>query len=122
MAPYRSLLLDRRWQRKRLEVFNEANWRCQKCSNSDDSVPLHAHHRLYLPGLMPWQYRTGEIISLCDPCHSEEHGKRESDPEIADIQRRMEDAHRRGDWDELIRLAEESQRLLEQGFYYKELG
>jgi 5-methylcytosine-specific restriction endonuclease McrA len=39
---YRDKLKDPRWQKKRLEVFSQANWQCQKCKRSD--LQLHVHH------------------------------------------------------------------------------
>lgn len=121
MPLYRELLLDRRWQRRRLEVFRDANWRCQHCGNDRNEIPLHAHHRLYVPGHAPWEYQPGEIVSLCDPCHGEEHGKRESSPEIAELQQQIEEAHRRGAWDLMMKLAARAQELIEAGAFYKGL-
>lgn len=118
---YSDLLKDRRWQRKRLEVFNDANWKCRHCGSNDNSIPLHAHHSLYLPGHAPWEYSHGEIISLCNLCHAQEHGKRESDPEIQRIEHDIAEAHRRGEWDEVMRLAATAQELIDHGFYYKGL-
>jgi hypothetical protein len=58
---------------------------------------------------------------LCDPCHSEEHGKRESDSEIDDLTERMEKAHQRGDWDLMMKLATLAQQMIESGAFYKGL-
>jgi hypothetical protein len=69
MSTYSSKLRDPRWQKKRLEIFAEANWRCECCDTKDDE--LHAHHMIYRKGVEPWQYGHGEIITLCATCHKE---------------------------------------------------
>lgn len=121
MATYRQMLMDRRWQRKRLEVFNAANWHCVNCTDKDETVPLHAHHTLYLPGRAPWEYADGEIVSICDPCHAQEHGKRESDPELAELEHRIREAHAAGRWDEMMELAARAQELIDNGAFYRGL-
>jgi hypothetical protein len=68
--PYRDKLKDPRWQRKRLEVLNEANWRCKKCERGN--LPLHVHHILYRR-VDPWEYRLDELQVLCEPCHLKAH-------------------------------------------------
>ena len=57
--PYSEKLADPRWQKKRLEVFNAAGWRCQECRAEDK--PLHLHHSFYPTGCEgPW----GRVILL----------------------------------------------------------
>lgn len=68
---YGDKLRDPRWQRKRLEVMNEANFVCADCG--DNSSTLHVHHKFYVKGRDPWEYETRELICLCEPCHQEEH-------------------------------------------------
>lgn len=64
---YSDLLKDPRWQRKRLEVLNDANWRCEECDNARDT--LHVHHRIYRRGTNPWEYDKEELQCLCENCH-----------------------------------------------------
>lgn len=70
-ATYAELLLDPRWQRRRLEVFQRDGWRCRCCRTA--TRQLHAHHIAYLKGLAPWEYEEHWLISLCDRCHVNEH-------------------------------------------------
>lgn len=119
--PYELLLLDRRWQRKRLEVFDGANWKCEKCGDFRDEIPLHAHHIEYLPGKEPWSYPPGKIVSVCEFCHQEAHGKRETSWALREVQRQMEDAHASGNWDKFMDLASKAQQLVDAGYYYKGL-
>ena len=49
---YAEKLLDPKWQKKRLEVFNAAGWRCQECRAEDQT--LNVHHSFYELGKEPW--------------------------------------------------------------------
>lgn len=64
---YREKLLDPRWQRKRLEILNRANFSCELCG--DASKTLHVHHGYYERGLEPWDYENETLRCLCDSCH-----------------------------------------------------
>lgn len=66
---YRELLLDPRWQRRRLEVLNRAKWTCEKCRATDRT--LHVHHRIYHRNHAPWEYTDAELQVLCWVCHEE---------------------------------------------------
>lgn len=68
---YSELLLDPRWQRKRLETFERDGWRCRACNSPHKQ--LHAHHLFYRKGSAPWEYEDGALVTLCDPCHDNEH-------------------------------------------------
>lgn len=69
---YAEKLLDPRWQKLRLEVFQRDNFTCQACGDSKST--LHAHHVLYSPESEgPWDYAIHEIQTLCADCHKEEH-------------------------------------------------
>lgn len=57
-----------KWQRKRLEVMQAAEWKCSSC-NSENRT-LHVHHRRYIRGRKPWEYDDADLISLCDECHT----------------------------------------------------
>jgi len=59
------------WQRKRLEVMEAADFQCQDCEASDRT--LNVHHRFYKKGAKPWEYEAGELICLCEQCHSARH-------------------------------------------------
>jgi len=65
------MLLDPRWQRKRLEVLEAAGWRCEYCSDGENT--LHVHHSHYVKGRKPWEYERSELRALCADCHEEHH-------------------------------------------------
>jgi len=70
-ATYRELLLDPRWQKRRLEVLACADFRCSRCHHGDKN--LQVHHRRYVRGRMPWEYSDVELVVLCDDCHELQH-------------------------------------------------
>ncbi len=71
MANYKELLLDSRWQKKRLEIMGRDCFTCQKCHSTDHRA-LHVHHRHYINGRMPWDYPSELLITLCATCHKQE--------------------------------------------------
>jgi hypothetical protein len=75
MIPYREQWKDPRWQKKRLEAMQEAQWECEKCG--DKGTTLNVHHRRYVKGRMVWEYELAELAVLCEPCHLDEHADRE---------------------------------------------
>lgn len=68
-AAYQRLLRDPRWQRRRLEVLNEANWRCQDAACGRHDRTLEVHHCYYLYGVKPWDYPRNAFLALCEDCH-----------------------------------------------------
>lgn len=64
---YFEKLKDPRWQKRRLEILNRANFMCQACG--DNSRELHVHHTVYRKGSDPWDYRDYELLALCKDCH-----------------------------------------------------
>jgi hypothetical protein len=64
---YQEKLLDPRWQKKRLEIFERDQWTCQSCLATDKT--LHVHHRFYRPDREPWEYEDIALITLCKDCH-----------------------------------------------------
>lgn len=71
MTPYARLLLDPRWQKKRLHCLEAAGWACNRCFATDRT--LHVHHRYYVKGRKPWEYEGSELEVLCAECHSSNH-------------------------------------------------
>lgn len=65
-ATYSEKLLDPRWQRKRLEVLQRDEFKCQLCQ--DTSITLHIHHLKY--GSNPWDTPLSHLITYCEHCHS----------------------------------------------------
>lgn len=70
---YKDSLKDPLWQRKRLEILQRDNWTCRACGENKNT--LHAHHICYEKGLKAWEYDNESIVTLCDNCHDEIHGK-----------------------------------------------
>jgi hypothetical protein len=64
---YQEKLKDPRWQRKRLEVMQYAEFRCQLCG--DGKQTLNVHHSYYTREADPWDYPTGSLVCLCESCH-----------------------------------------------------
>jgi hypothetical protein len=71
LKTYIEKLRDPRWQRKRLEILQAADWKCQSCHCAD--ATLHVHHKLYVKGREPWEYDAEELAVLCEPCHEGYH-------------------------------------------------
>jgi hypothetical protein len=69
---YREKLRLPQWQRKRLEIMQRDDFRCQKCK--DGTTTLNVHHKSYEWGRDPWDYPDSNLATLCQPCHEGEHG------------------------------------------------
>lgn len=69
---YAQKLLDPRWQKKRLEVLDAADWACEVCG--DAQTTLHVHHKQYIKGREPWEYDKDQLAALCKCCHDTTHG------------------------------------------------
>jgi len=74
MSNYSEKLKDPRWQKKRLEVLERDNWKCQNCG--DEESTLAVHHLYYEKGKEPWDYPLEAFKTLCEVCHEEEHSSR----------------------------------------------
>lgn len=66
---YFELLKDPRWQRRRLELLQSANFGCQNCG--DATSTLHVHHGAYLKDVKPWDYPDDMMHVVCETCHVE---------------------------------------------------
>lgn len=65
---YSQKLKDPRWQKKRLEVMEAANFTCQTCGSTTNTLTVH--HINYRRGAEPWDYEASELQCLCDDCHT----------------------------------------------------
>lgn len=72
LMTYTDKLKSPKWQRKRLETLQSADFKCQLCDHQEK--PLHVHHPIYITGLDPWDYPTETLMVLCDECHTERQG------------------------------------------------
>lgn len=68
---YFEKLKDPRWQKKRLEALDNAEWRCEYCYESE--YTLHVHHKVYFKGRDPWEYDIEQLAVLCEVCHEGFH-------------------------------------------------
>ena len=68
---YWQKLQDPRWQRKRLEILNRAEFCCEGCGDSQSQ--LQVHHGYYEKGKEPWEYEDDTLWCLCDECHEKAH-------------------------------------------------
>jgi hypothetical protein len=66
---YSELLMDPRWQKKRLEIMQRDEFTCQKCNHT--KTTLNVHHIEYIKALKPWEYPEEKLITLCKFCHLE---------------------------------------------------
>ena len=67
---YSKKLLDPRWQKKRLEIFNRDHFYCQQCFDNEST--LHVHHKRYFSGKEPWDIEDKYLVTLCEECHANE--------------------------------------------------
>lgn len=74
--PYSFLLERREWGAKRMRILARDKFTCQHCgAHESTSSPLQVHHKHYIYGLDPWEYKDSELITLCEHCHGELHAK-----------------------------------------------
>ncbi len=66
---YQEQLRDPRWQRRRLQILNAADFKCEDCE---------AHHCCYIRGLMAWEYGIELLMCVCDSCHVERQSKEDA--------------------------------------------
>jgi hypothetical protein len=72
---YSEKLKDPRWQKRRLDVLEKAEWQCAVCQS--ESKEMHVHHNVYKKGHLPWEYDDLELRALCKDCHKDEEEIRE---------------------------------------------
>ena len=66
---YAEQLKDVRWQKKRLEILERDQYKCQRCW-AEDSRQLHVHHTYYERGKPIWEHDEKYLVALCEGCHS----------------------------------------------------
>lgn len=71
--PWSDQYLHPNWQKMRLWVLSRDNFSCVSCKSMDKT--LHAHHLKYIKGKNVWEVPHWYIVTLCEDCHSEEHGR-----------------------------------------------
>lgn len=68
---YAQKLKDPRWQQRRLQIFESAEFKCEDCG--DDKTTLHAHHCIYINDREPWDYSDECFRCICEKCHKRRH-------------------------------------------------
>ena len=68
--PYYLQLKDKRWLKRREEIFAVKGKVCSQCGATAN---LHVHHLRYLYGKMAWEYKDKDLVVLCDHCHKAAH-------------------------------------------------
>lgn len=68
---YAEKLKNPKWQKKRLEIMERDDWKCQICSSKKNSLTVH--HIRYMSGYEPWNYPESLLITLCENCHDFVH-------------------------------------------------
>ena len=58
---WHSLYRDPRWQKKRLEVLERAEWCCEWCGDSERE--LQVHHGYYEGNKKPWEYPNKSLFA-----------------------------------------------------------
>jgi hypothetical protein len=59
---YSRQLSKPQWQKKRLQCFEAAGWKCPECGSTKRS--LHLHHPFYVKGRKPWEYADSALQVL----------------------------------------------------------
>jgi hypothetical protein len=70
---YSEKLRDPRWQKKRLQVMERDDFSCACCQSRTRT--LNVHHTYYRKGAMPWDYPSGDLVTMCEDCHEELEGR-----------------------------------------------
>ena len=61
------------WQKLRLLILERDKYSCINCRET--SKTLHVHHLKYKQGARIWEVPLWYLVTLCEDCHSEEHGR-----------------------------------------------
>lgn len=85
---YKEKLLDPRWQKKRLEIFNRDNWECKQCGRTDNT--LHVHHLSYENKKNPWDVSNKNLKTLCFICHHIITDLNENGMVVYEVENRLE--------------------------------
>lgn len=72
--PYAFLLERREWKAKRDHILIRDGHCCQRCgAREEDGSLMQVHHKHYIYGLDPWEYKDSELVTLCEGCHQIVH-------------------------------------------------
>jgi 5-methylcytosine-specific restriction endonuclease McrA len=68
---YKLLLQSDDWKKKRMVILNRDGFKCTTCNCKRN---LQVHHKIYIQGKNPWEYKDHCLITLCKDCHEKHHG------------------------------------------------
>ena len=71
METYKDLLQSPKWQKKRLEVFDQKGFKCEQCGEKEEQLAIH--HKYYKKNHKPWEYEDDAYMVLCKSCHDAVH-------------------------------------------------
>lgn len=69
---YYALLESPHWDAFRRRIIAERGHTCEICGKQRERG-LQVHHKRYIEGLKPWEYRDADLMCLCSECHHELH-------------------------------------------------
>lgn len=101
---YAAYLNSPEWKQKRLEALRRANYRCEACPETES---LEVHHLTY--DRLGFE-RPQDLRVLCNPCHSQEHGRGAKNDRVVGV--READARINARELELELLEREQERIL----------
>lgn len=64
---YKEQIRHPKWQKKRLEIMQRDDFKCQYCKSENKT--LNVHHLCYISGLKIWEYDNELLITLCEKHH-----------------------------------------------------
>jgi len=67
---YAEKLKDPRWEKRRIEILERDDYKCQLCGERDKM--LNVHHKYYESN-DPWDYVDCMLITYCEECHKKQH-------------------------------------------------
>lgn len=63
------------WKECVERILKRDGFTCKNCGAKGDSVKLHVHHIRYIQGRKAWEYDDSDLVTLCQGCHADLHGK-----------------------------------------------
>lgn len=70
---YAEKLRDPRWAEFRKRIISSRGKFCEMCGSEAGEKTTNVHHRRYISGAEPWEYKDEDVILLCESCHNAVH-------------------------------------------------
>lgn len=88
---HRRFYKRKEWKRKRRAILRRDNYECQRCkANGGYSRAVTVHHIQHLNKRPDLALVDSNLISLCGPCHNQEHPEKLRKNEKNDKKKRFE--------------------------------